>query len=206
MSCLAKLFHSLVNNRLVSYLKKHSVSSEFQIGFMKGYRTTDHIFVLRFLIDNYVNRCQKDIFAPFIDFCKAFDRIWRDALVLKLLQSGVKGRMIRIIENMYRTTEYGVKCQGGITPFFSSSLGVRQGSNISSTLFNIFINDIRNIFTGIKGFRVGEKEVNFLLYADDLIVVFFVFINFLFSNAIITKQKLEIHIWKNITLLNIYTS
>ena len=37
-------------------------------------------------------------------------------------------------------------------------------------------------------------------------VSFFVFINFLFSNAIITKQKLEIHIWKNITLLNIYTS
>ena len=122
MSCLAKLFDSLLNNRLVNYLKKHSVLSEFQIGFMKGYRTTDHIFVLRFLIDNYVKTCKKDIFAAFIDFSKAFDRIWRDALVLKLLQSGVRGRMIRIIENMYRTTEYGVKCQGGITPFFSSSL------------------------------------------------------------------------------------
>ena len=171
MSCLAKPFHSLLNNRLVNYLKKHSVLSEFQIGFMKGYRTTDHIFVLRFLIDNYVKRCKKDIFAAFIDFSKAFDRIWRDALVLKLLQSGVRGRMIRIIENMYRTTEYGVKCQGGITPFFASSLGVRQGCNLSPTLFNIFINDIRNIFTGIKGFSVGGKEVNFLLYADDLIVI-----------------------------------
>ena len=79
--------------------------------------------------------------------------------------------MIRIIENMYRTTEYGVKCQGGIPPFFSSSVGVRQDCNLSPTLFNIFIDDIRNIITGIKGFRVGEKEVNFLLYADDLIVV-----------------------------------
>ena len=79
--------------------------------------------------------------------------------------------MIRIIENMYRTTEYGVKCQGEITPFFSSSFGVRKGCNLSPTLFNIFINHIRNIFTGIKGFRVGEKEVNFWLYADDLIVM-----------------------------------
>ena len=70
MSCLAKLFHSLLNNRLVNYLKKHSVLSEFQIGFMKGYRTTDHIFVLRFLIDNYVKRCKKDIFAAFIDLVK----------------------------------------------------------------------------------------------------------------------------------------
>ena len=110
---------------------------------------------------------QKRYFAAFIDFSKTFDRIWRDALVLKLLQSGVTGRMIRIIENKYRTTEYGVKCQGGITQFFSSSLGIRQGSNLRPTLFDIFINDIRNIFTGIRGFRVGEKEVNFLLYADD---------------------------------------
>ena len=157
MSCLAKLFHSLLNNRLVSYLRKHSVLSKFQIGFMKGYRATDHIFVLRFLIDNYVKRCKKDIFATLIDFSKAFDRIWRDALILKLLQSGVKGRMIRIIQNMYRTTQYGVKCQGRISPLFSSSLGVRQGRNLSPTLFNIFINDIRNIFTGINGFRVEES-------------------------------------------------
>ena len=73
--------------------------------------------------------------------------------------------MIRIIENMYRTTEYIVKCQGGITPFFSSSLGIRQQCNIIQF---IFINDIRNIFIGFSGFGVGEKEVYFLLYADDL--------------------------------------
>ena len=92
--------------------------SEFQTGFIKGYRTTDHIFVLRLVIDNYVKRCKKGILAAFIDFSKAFDRIWRDAPVLKLPQSRVRGRIIKIIENMYRTTEYGVKCQGGITPFF----------------------------------------------------------------------------------------
>ena len=67
--------------------------------------------------------------------------------------------------------EYGVKCQKGITPFFSRSLGVRQGCNLTPTLFNIFINDIRNIFTGIKGFRVGESKVNFQLYVNHLIVV-----------------------------------
>ena len=70
------------------------VLSEFQIGFMTGYRTTDHIFVLQFLIDNYVKRHKKDIFAAFIDFSRAFDRIWRDVLVFKLLQRGVSSRII----------------------------------------------------------------------------------------------------------------
>ena len=63
MSCLAKLFHSLLINRPVNYLKKHSVLSEFQIGFMKGSRTTDHIFMLPVLIDSYVKSCKKNIFC-----------------------------------------------------------------------------------------------------------------------------------------------
>ena len=96
-----------------------------------------------------------------MDFSKAFDRIWRDALIIKLLQSRVRGKMIKIIEDMYRATKYGVKCQEGITPFFSSYLDVRQSCKLIPTLFDIFINDIINIFTEIKGFRMGEKKLTF---------------------------------------------
>ena len=75
---------------------------------------------------------------------------------LKSTKRGLRGGMIRIIENMYRTIEYGVKCQGGITPFFSSSLGVRT----LSRHYSIFLSMTSEIFLrGISGFRVGEKEV-----------------------------------------------
>ena len=75
ISCLAKLFNNILNERLVSFLNKHSVISEFQIGFKKGSRTPDHVFILRHLIDPHVKQRKKDIFAAFIDFEKAFDTI-----------------------------------------------------------------------------------------------------------------------------------
>ena len=97
ISCLAKLLINILNERLVSFLNKCNVISEFQIGFKKGSRTADHMFILRHLIDLHVKQRKKDIFAAFIDFEKAFDTIWTDALLYKLLKTGIHRRMFKII-------------------------------------------------------------------------------------------------------------
>ena len=55
--------------------------------------------------------------------------------------------------------------------FFKSSSGVRQGCNLSPILFNLFINDIEKLFEDIEGFKIGSKNVKFLLYADDLLIL-----------------------------------
>ena len=75
ISCLAKLFNNILNERLTNFLKKNKVISEFQIGFSKKARTADHMFVLRHLIDSHVKQNRKQIFAAFIDFEKAFDTV-----------------------------------------------------------------------------------------------------------------------------------
>ena len=133
-----------------------------------GSRTADYMFISRHLIDLHVKQRKKYIFAAFIDFEKAFDTIWRDALLYKLLKTGVHGRMFKIIRFMYSDTYYGVKCSDGHTPFFSSVTGVRQGCNLSPILFNLFLNDITKIFSDINGSEIGSKKINYLLYADDL--------------------------------------
>ena len=79
----AKLFNNILNERLVIFLNKYNVISEFQIGVKKGSRTADHMFIQRHPIDLHVKQRKKNIFAAFIDFEKAFDIIWRDALLHK---------------------------------------------------------------------------------------------------------------------------
>ena len=51
-----------------------------QIGFKKNHRTSDHIFVLKTLIDKYFKQNGK-IYVCFVDFQKAFDKVWRLSLL-----------------------------------------------------------------------------------------------------------------------------
>ena len=74
--------------RITNFLKEHQVLSKNQIGFLPNHRTSDHIFTLHTLIDQYVNQNKGKIFACFVDFQKAFDSIWHNGLFYKLIESG----------------------------------------------------------------------------------------------------------------------
>ena len=82
-----------------------------QISFLKGFRTSDHIFSLRTLIDKYVTNANKGkLFCCFLDFqTEAFDSIWHDGLLHKLLYKNVGGQFYHLISDMYSKTKYAVK-------------------------------------------------------------------------------------------------
>ena len=50
-SCLSKLFTFLLNVRLSNYCEEKGLIEYNQIGFRKGFRTSDHIFTLKTLVD-----------------------------------------------------------------------------------------------------------------------------------------------------------
>ena len=73
---------------------------------------------------------------------------------------------------MYSSVRYSVKLEDGTTPFFNSSIGVKQGCNLSPTLFNIFINDVPNLFDdSCDPVRLGSTNLYCLLYTDDLVLL-----------------------------------
>ena len=83
-SCLGKFFTLIITERLTKYLDEHNIIHNNQIGFRKGYRTSDHVFVLKSLIDLYT----KMVCACLIDFQKAYDTIWINGLFYKLMKYG----------------------------------------------------------------------------------------------------------------------
>ena len=66
--------------------------NEAQSGFRKGMSTVDNIYVLHCLITHCINE-KKKLYSAFIDFKKAFDFVVRDILWIKLIQSGVRGKV-----------------------------------------------------------------------------------------------------------------
>ena len=145
-----------------------------QIGFRKGYRTADHVFVLNTIINSYFKK-GKNVYACFVDFSKAFDTVWRKGLLYKLMLNGLGYKFIKLIESMYQGIKCSVKLSNGTTPLFNSYVGLRQGCNLSPMLFNLFINDIFHIFydngSGCFPVTLGKHKLNCLMYADDLLIL-----------------------------------
>ena len=69
ISCLGKLFTSILNSRLNIFANEFNVISENQTGFRKGYSTQDNIFVLHALIELYFS-FGKNCFVPLLIFEK----------------------------------------------------------------------------------------------------------------------------------------
>jgi hypothetical protein len=76
------LFTSLLQKRLTDYLEINKLISFNQGGFRSGYRTTDHIFILKTLINKYLHKLKSKLYVCFVDFKKAFDSIDRNAFSL----------------------------------------------------------------------------------------------------------------------------
>jgi hypothetical protein len=171
-SCLGKFFTSILNYRLNTFLEEQEILNKNQIGFRYGFRTSDHILVLKTLIDFYKLH-KKPLFACFIDFCKAYDSVWREGLFFKLIQYGCSKNFVRILLSMYSSVKYKVKLSSGSTPVFSSNIGLKQGCNMSPSLFNVFINDIPELLntSNCDPVHLGTTKVNCLLYADDLVLL-----------------------------------
>ena len=146
-SCMGKLFCSILNSRSMNFANEKKLVHPTQIGFMPGNRTADHVLALKTLHDNYIKKSENEkIYACFVDFRKAFDSVWHQALFYRLIKNNIGGHFYGLIQDLYSNTKCAIKQSEGITPFFPYKNGVRQGCILSHLLFNIYINELPKLF------------------------------------------------------------
>ena len=97
MSCLSKIFTGVLNKGINKLCDENNVISDCQFGFRRGCSTTDASFVLHNLIQMTLNNRGR-LYCAFVDLKKSFDSIYRNALLYKLFNLGIKGKTFRIIE------------------------------------------------------------------------------------------------------------
>ena len=171
MSCVCKVYTSLLNNRLTIYSESNGHISDEQNGFRSDRSCTDHQFVLFSILKNRLNS-NKPTFLAFIDLKKAFDWIDRDLLLYKLLKNGINGKLYSSIKALYSNTMSCVRINNTFTEWFYVNSGVRQGDSLSTTLFNLYIDDIIDAIKQCNtGVTCGETNICSLLYADDLVLI-----------------------------------
>ena len=172
-SCLGKLFSSVLSNRLVKYLDHNKLIAQEQIGFRKQKRTSDHIFVIKSLVEEAKSK-RKPIYGCFVDLRKAFDTIWREGLYYKMLQNfHISSKYVNIIQSMYSNVKGQVKSDGKLSDIFNIAIGLRQGCNLSPQLFNMYINDLPGLLRLGKcdPVKLNDSNINMLAYADDMLIL-----------------------------------
>lgn len=130
LSCFGKLFTAIINNRLNKYAEEVEMINPCQVGFRKGYSTTENMFAINSLID-LLKAKGKKLYCTFIDFKQAFDKVWRQGLWIKMLEHKINGKCYQVIQNMYANIKSNISTHDGSTAYFPCFSGVRQGENIT---------------------------------------------------------------------------
>lgn len=77
--------------------------------------------------------------------------------------------MLEVLTDLYNGTSAAVWCKEGVTNYFETEVGLKQGCIMSPLLFCLFVNDMVDTLNG--GCVIGNLKIKALLYADDIVLM-----------------------------------
>ena len=189
LSIPGKVFALILLSRVSAAME--ATVMEQQSGFRQGRGTIDQVFTLNQILSNSYEY-NTTTHMCFIDLKKAYDTVNRPAMWRVLPQTGLSGKVQRLLHSLHSNTRAFIRAHGKLSDPFQVTNGVRQGCVLAPAMFNIFLDHvirtalknsphgitIRYTLDGIvrKRYRVNREEeieelVQILLYADDMVII-----------------------------------
>lgn len=170
MSHLLKVLLRIIQRRMAK--KCEEKMSREQFGFRPGMGTREALYCLQVLLQK-CREFRKKVFACFIDFEKAFDKVQHGKLAESLKRIGLDDWDIRLIVNLYWKQTAFVEIGNTESQQIPIKRGVRQGCVLSPMLFNIYSEEIfvEALEDQPVGVRIGGEIINNIRYADDTVLL-----------------------------------
>ena len=178
---IAKLFTAIIANRISVWAENYGLLRESQNGFRRGRGCTDGLYILSSVIGVQLNKYRGKLFAFFVDFRQAFDRICHNLLWKKLLAFGLSSKIVLLLSDFYSKAMASIDINGELTDGIPIRNGVLQGDTLSPLLFSLFLSDFDAHLLSQGAFGVdlwGDVSISSIFYADDLIFLADCFITF----------------------------
>jgi Reverse transcriptase (RNA-dependent DNA polymerase)/Endonuclease-reverse transcriptase len=155
---LSKVAEKAILLRLQRYLHIKKTIIHEQFGFRSQHSTVQQVVRV---VDDITEQKNKNrpTAMLLIDLQKAFDKVWHEGLISKLINLGVPNYITRILHSYLDTRSFFVYINGYKSSIRPIKAGVPQGSLLGPTLFNIYINDLPK-----------HDNTKLAIYADDTAV------------------------------------
>ncbi|XP_055632861.1 uncharacterized protein LOC129773291 [Toxorhynchites rutilus septentrionalis] len=156
-----KILQKAINKQLMEHLENHSLLSSRQYGFRPSSNTQAALFDVVSTIQSLCDRKEK-VAAVFLDLSKAFDTCNRKILLRRLNELGVKGKSCKWFRDFLDNRKQYLYDKGISSSQHPIDFGVVQGSTLGPTLFNCYINNLKDLpLHGIL-----------FMYADDIVLIY----------------------------------
>ena len=129
-----------------------------QLGFCRGESTMDVLV----RVEHTIRKCLSTnsiCIVVYIDLKSAFDTVWVEGLMWKLIQKGIKGNMIQWVYHYFKDRKAIVRVEGAYSDTVRVTAGTPQGAVLSPLLFNLMMSDMPE-----------QERVEIHVYADDITV------------------------------------
>ena len=168
-SVVVKTLERMIVNRLYYEAETKGWISDKQAGFRARRSCEDQVLrMVQGVSDNFQEKPSKRTVMALIDYSKAYDRVWREDLLLDLISLGCPMQMIRWFR-MFLTERTGqVRYNGTLSKKKIIPQGLPQGSVSSPVLFLIYINKLADVIPEDMGAALFADDASFWCADKDL--------------------------------------
>ncbi|GBN75635.1 RNA-directed DNA polymerase from mobile element jockey [Araneus ventricosus] len=141
ISTLSKLTENFILDKLNEHLAENKILFPEQFGFRKSLTTTHQLLrVVEYITSGFEKgECTGTVF---LDVQKAFDRVWIQGLIHKLIRYKTTPHILQLLNSYLEKRKFAVKIDNSISEAKIMRAGIPQGGKISPVLYSLYVNDI----------------------------------------------------------------
>ena len=159
-SCVVKLMERIIARRLIYMLDIKGTLSNTQCGGRAMRCCEDQIIrICQAVEDGFQQPKPHRTVMALFDYSKAFDRVWKQKLVLNMLEYNIPVKLVRWIAGFLENRQARVCYANSFSKTVALRQGVPQGSVLAPLLFLLFINPIAKLLPATNAMFVDDLSV-----------------------------------------------